>query len=133
MQLRPFLPEIDHATVSAWWAAHNWPAVPKELLTTDGFVAVDDDGTLLAAGWLFVADAAPLAMMEWLVSNPDIKPRAAMRALEAIVDAALGSARRSGVRAVFTFCKQQALSRLYQRHGFQKGDEGVTSLVCSLS
>lgn len=128
MLVRPINLEADYATLEAWWLAHGWPAVPPRLLTTEGFLA-EVEGTPVAAGWIYFIDTAPLAWIEWLVTNPAAGPLRSAKALGAVIEAAVASARAQHVFMVFTSCRQKTLRRLYERHGFTSTDQGMTHLI----
>src|SRR5690606_4797488 len=132
MRVRPYSPD-DYATVAAFWPSHGWAAVPAVLLPPEGYVAEDETGQVIAAGWLYLAEQTPLGMMEYLVTRPGLAPQRAVRALQAIVAAIVTCAREFKVIALLATCRQPALVRLYQRAGFTPSDTGMTHLVQTLA
>lgn len=129
IQLRLIDAELDryHPTFAEWWKAHGWPVVPVEALRTMALLAYDDtDDTPLAAAWVYFASTGSFAMLEWLVSNPTMSPLAAVRVVNALVEFATKETKDRGYTIMFTTCRQSALGRVYEKHGFTKTDDNVS-------
>ena len=61
----------DYDQIASWWKAHDWPVLPKEVLSNSGFVSETKDGIKVAATWIFPTNC-PIYIMEWTVGNPDL-------------------------------------------------------------
>lgn len=108
-----------------WWNGHGWPAVPEAALPRL-FVIYEDT----AAGGLYMSNCgAGVAMLEWLVTNPESAPLKAARALKRVVEFLLVEARRMDYGMVLTTCRQPSLSRLLERSGFRVTDSQMIHLV----
>ena len=132
MKHRQAVVRTDYEELSRWWAAHGWPAVTKELLPPTGFVAYDETG-MKAAGWLLIDANVPLGVMEWIVTNPDNKPKESLRAIQMVVEQIKELADTIGLISIFTTVKNDALARVYERAGFGITDQNATCLVRSTS
>lgn len=115
----------DYTMLAAWWDGHGFPAVPQRLLPPLG-VIFDNQ----AAGWLYMDNGGTgVAMMEWLVTNPEAKPLQAAKALTKVVALLKAEARRMDYAIILTTCRQASLGRLLERAGFQQTDTGMTHLI----
>ena len=85
-----------------------------------------------AACWVYTASTGCLAMLEWLVADPALSPRQAYEAVNALLEFSREECLRRGYGALFTVCRQPSLIRVYEKHGFIKTDEDVTSMLCPL-
>lgn len=128
--------EKDYDVIRHFWPAHGWPELPIAALTTMGLCAVDCDvrgeETILAACWVYTATNSSLAMLEWMVTNPDVSPLKAAKAVYQLADFASLECKRRGYAVLFTTCKNKGLERVYERAGFSKTDENVTHYVKTL-
>jgi hypothetical protein len=121
----------DYEVIKDFWPRHGWPMLPIGALTTMGMVAEEGD-TILAACWIYTATNSSLAMMEWMVTNPDASPLQAAKAVNFLAGFAIEETKRRGYSVLFTTCKNKGLERVYERAGFEKTDEGVTHYVKTL-
>lgn len=120
--------EKEYEVISPWWPRHGWPMVPIGALTTLGLVA-HDGPLLLAACWVYTATNASLAMVEWVVTNPDVSPMVAAKAVFSLIDFAAIECKERGYAVLFTTCKNKGLERAYERAGFDRTDENVTHFL----
>ena len=126
--LRLFEPEADYALVSAWWIAHGWNAVPVGVLPKLGIIA-EMDGMPVAAGWLYMDNSSGVSMMEWMVANPDAKPKSVFRSIKSIVEFLKSRAKDMGYTVMLTTCKQESLARVYEKTGFGRTDSEMIHLI----
>ena len=120
----------DYETASAWWVAHGWPAVPVQFLPVVGVVVMVDE-VPAAMAWLKQENSTPIAMMEWLVTNPANHPKDSVRAIKEAIESMKAVCVATGRTALFTFCKQPSLARAYEKSGFSRSDDGMIHLVCT--
>ena len=125
--------DADYPVVSGWWEAHGFPTIPREALSTLGFVVeivgADGEGEPVVAGWVYTASTNALAMMEWIVSNPAASPLTVARAIQALAEVAADECKARGYAIVLTAIKLPSLGRVLERAGFLKQDEGMTHYV----
>lgn len=111
--------------LSTWWMGHGWPSVPQRILPPLG-VIYDDK----AAGWLYMDNGGTgVAMLEWLVTNPDVTPSETVRALRGVVEFLKSEARRMDYPVILTTCRQPGLAKFLERAGFHRSDEGMIHLI----
>jgi hypothetical protein len=129
--LKIFDPDADYPTVQQWWIDHGWNAVPLAVLPKLGVMA-EMDGTPVAAGWLYMDNSIGVSMLEWMVANPDAKPKAVYKSIKTIVEFLKTRAKDMGYSVMLTTCKQESLARVYEKTGFQRTDSEMIHLVQSL-
>ena len=120
--------ETDYDVILPWWEAHQGVGVPRNILPPCGVVAMDDDGTPAAAGWLYMAVGVGLAWMSWHVTNPALPPIRALRALTLVAGALEMLAETHDYHIVYTETNNPALVRWMKARGFQQNHSGVTQL-----
>lgn len=115
----------DYEMLASWWRGHGWPAVPVQILPPLGVIYGND-----AAGWLYMDNGGTgVAMLEWLVTNPESKPIRAAKGISKVVEFLKSEAKRIDYGAILTTCRQPALARLLERSGFSKTDENMIHLM----
>lgn len=111
--------------LTSWWQGHGWPPVIKRVLPPLGVIYADT-----AAGWLYMDNGGTgVAMMEWLVTNPNAKPLDAARALRKVVAFLKSEAKRMAYPIILTTCRQPSLARLLGRDGFEVSDKEMIHLI----
>jgi hypothetical protein len=124
--------ESDYPVMEAWWTAHGWTPVIKEILPKLGLVVsmqeVDCD-TPIVAGWLYMDNSAGVSWMEWVVSNPNSTAMQVYRGMSVLIEAMRDLAKSNNYGVMLTCCRQPSLMRFYEKNGFSKTDEGVTHLM----
>lgn len=128
MTIREYSP-TDYATLANWWAGHGWEPVPEIVLPKLGMVAVGEDDYMVAAVWLYMDNSVGVSFLEWLVTNPEAAPIQTAKAVTHIVNFMADRALEMDYGVMITTCRQQSLTRLYEKNGFMKTDEGVTHLL----
>ena len=123
MYLKNFQPE-QYELVANWWDAHGWHSVPQEFLSKTGLMVFDDEGVPRAALWLYRTDS-PVMMAEWLVVNPDNKPRESYAAVKELLTNAKLIADASG-SYLMTFLQDESLIKIFQKQGFHIEEKPCT-------
>lgn len=124
---RPYTPE-DYPAISTWWEAHQFPSVPEFALPETAIVSLHH-GTPCAAAWLYLDTSSPMAMIEWIVTNPANPPRLSALSITECVTALRTLAISQGKSVILTSCRQHSLVKLLTRHGFEVTDPNVTHLI----
>lgn len=115
----------DYNMLKLWWQGHGWPAVPQRVLPPLGVIYGNK-----AAGWLYMDNGGTgVAMMEWLVTNPEAKPLEAARAISKVVEFLKSEAKRMDYPIILTTCRQKSLARLLNRAGFETSDSDMIHLL----
>jgi hypothetical protein len=126
-----FQAEKHYETVSAWWAAAKWPAVPLSHLPQTG-VVVTLEGKPAAATWIYKTDSA-LCWVEWIVADPKVRRMKRDAVLSVLISAARELAREMGFRSIFMSIKHESLARRIEAQGFMATESGMTNYVCQLT
>jgi hypothetical protein len=122
--LRQWTPQ-DYPMLETWWNGHGWPAVPQRVLPPLGVIYND-----CAAGWLYMDNGGTgVAMMEWLVTNPDAPLLISARSLTKVVEFLKAEAARMEYPIILTTCRQEGLARLLNRAGFATTDHEMIHLL----
>jgi hypothetical protein len=104
----------DLAELNAWHAARWLAPLRAGSLPAVGYI---EPG--VAAGFLYRTDS-DLALLDGYITSPAATARARHRAVAAITEALLGSARTDGIRSVVGLCRSPGVARhAIRRHGMQ--------------
>ncbi len=126
--LRPIELEKDYPTLASWWKGHGWMALPEGALKTLGVIC-EVDGVETCAAFLLMSNSTGVAMLEWMVTNPEAKAKACFRAIPAVTAFIEQEAARMKYGVLLTACRQESLVRMYERCGFQVTDRNVTHMI----
>lgn len=126
LKVRKFSKE-DHKDIVNWWNEQDFPALPIELLSPNGFI-VEDEEEKIAATWVYRTDS-PIYIMEWTVGNPslDFKKRGA--GLDLLIDNASTWAKEDGALLLFTMAEHKRLISRLENKNFTKTDENMTHFM----
>lgn len=118
-----------HETFTKWWKAHDWPGVALAILPKCGVVIETDDGIMVCVGWLYMDNSVGVAMLEWVVTNPEVTAMKAYVGISTLVQSVKKVAAALEYGVVLTAVKQEALIRCYEKNGFKKSDDGMTHMI----
>lgn len=122
--------EALHATLAEWWTAHGWAPVPVTVLPRCGVVIDNDEGTPIAATFLYMENSGVgVAWMEWTVTNPALSPMKSYAAIVMLTQAIREVALSLDYGIVMTTAKQAGLVKAYERNGFKTTDTGMTHMI----
>ena len=110
MQDRTWNRDTDYVTLVEWWKQWEFGVVPKECLPPDGIV-VEDNGTPICAGGLYIGEGTQFAFMEWIVTDKNADARRTHTALKMCIDRIMDLAKSKGIKLVYTATKEQALHK----------------------
>lgn len=115
--------------LATWWKAHKWPVIPAVTLPATGVVIYSDKDVPVCAGFLYTTDSV-LGILEWVVSNPafDEKP-ARSEAVDLLIEELLWRAKHRGIKAIYSFVKNERLMKRYVDAGFTVTDTGMTHVL----
>ena len=115
MQDRSWNRDDDYATLVKWWKQWEFGVVPKECLPPDGII-VEDNGTPICAGGLYIGEGTQFAFMEWIVTDKNADARRTHTALKMCIDSIINLAKSKGIKLVYTATKEQALHKRYTKY-----------------
>lgn len=127
----------DHETLSKWWIDNRWqpvglddlPMVNNELQG----VMVSKDGVEICAGFLINTTVKNGAMVEYIVSNFDVKDRPLRKeALIYLIDRLCMLAKSMGKKYVFTSVKNKGLIDRYKDCDFTTGSTDTVEMIKAL-
>jgi len=115
MRVRFWDRDRDYSTLVKWWNDWESGVVPKECLPPDGII-VEEEGTPVCAGGLYIGEGTQFGFMEWIVTDKHADQRVVHRALKKCIDSIMQFARDKGLKLVYTATKEQALHKRYQKY-----------------
>jgi hypothetical protein len=115
MQVRFWDRDSDYDTLVKWWNDWEFGVVPKECLPPDG-IMVEEQGTPVCAGGLYIGEGTQFGFMEWIVTDKQADQRLVHRALKKCIDSIMQFAIDKGLKLVYTATKEQALHKRYQKY-----------------
>jgi hypothetical protein len=115
MRVRFWDRDRDYDTLIKWWNDWEFGVVPKECLPPDG-IMVEEEGTPVCAGGLYIGEGTQFGFMEWIVTDKQADQRLVHRALKKCIDSIMQFARDKGLKLVYTATKEQALHKRYQKY-----------------
>ena len=115
MRVRFWDRDRDYDTLVRWWKEWEFGVVPKECLPPDG-IMVEEEGTPVCAGGLYIGEGTQFGFMEWIVTDKQADQRLVHRALKKCIDSIMQFARDKGIKLVYTATKEQALHKRYQKY-----------------
>ena len=115
MQDRSWNRDEDYATLVKWWKQWEFGVVPKECLPPVGII-VEDNGTPICAGGLYIGEGTQFAFMEWIVTDKNADARRTHTELKMCIDRIMDLAKSKGIKLVYTATKEQALHKRYTKY-----------------
>ena len=115
MQDRSWNRDDDYVTLVKWGKQWECGVVPKECLPPDGII-VEDNGTPICAGGLYIGEGTQFAFMEWIVTDKNADARRTHTALKMCIDRIMDLAKSKGIKLVYTATKEQALHKRYTKY-----------------
>ena len=115
MEHRKWSLDQDYPILVKWWNDWEFGVVPKECLPPDG-IMVEEEGTPVCAGGLYIGEGTQFGFMEWIVTDKHADQRLVHRALKKCIDSIMQFAQDRGLKLVYTATKEQALHKRYQKY-----------------
>lgn len=119
----------DYPVIAPWFAVHGMDVVPLSVLPPVGVAAIADDGTPLAAVWLYMALGVGVAWMCWAVTNPAVSPQCALSGLQLAIGAVEKVAIAHDYHLIYTETNRPSLVRWFKARGFKANHSDVTQLI----
>lgn len=129
MKVRFIEMDKDYSDICSWWKKQAWPSIPKESLSTTGFI-VENDNQKILAGWVYHTNSNT-ALLEFLVANPEIKGNERDAAFDAFFDVVFKYIELSNFKNIFMSVVHPKLKTRLEKVGFKKTDENVTNFIRS--
>lgn len=133
MQIRLTQPQ-DYPLLQQWWKWHRFSAPPIDMLDNLRFgIMVYDGETQICAGFLFFTNAKAYGLLEYIVSNPEVKEKNTRKqALILLINTLIEMAQSKGVKTLYSSLKNQNLIQHYTQCGFLTGSTNTTEMIINL-
>lgn len=122
----------DYSELVSWWKWHRWSNPPTiELLDNLRFgIIISQDSVNICAGFIYFTNARAFGLLEYIVSNPNVKDRSVRKeALKLLIGSLCEVANQKGMSTIITFVKHPSLINNLNECGFVKSAEGYNSMV----
>lgn len=113
-----------------WWAAHGWPAPPRDFLPDNGKggFMVWDENTPICAGYMYSTNSK-VAWCDWVVGNPEVDYELRREALQLLVDTITDVCQKDGYKYIYALINHDGLKDIYRRAGYNEGDNYQTEMI----
>ena len=124
----------DYDTLVEWWKFWRFCPPTREVLPDNGLsgiVVTDDNDTPICAGFIYYTNS-PIAWIEFIVSNPEIKDKKIRHnSLVFLINELSGTALLNNRKVIYSSLKNENLMNKYVECGFQKGGSNTTEMIKS--
>lgn len=124
----------DYDTLVEWWKFWRFCPPTREVLPDNGLsgiVVTDDNDTPICAGFIYYTNS-PIAWIEFIVSNPDVKDKKIRHdSLVFLINELSGTALLNNRKVIYSSLKNENLMNKYVECGFQKGGSNTTEMIKS--
>jgi hypothetical protein len=121
-----FVAASHYEMLAGWWRGHGQEPPPLEVLPKVGFVVPG-----YAAGFFYRTDST-VAIVEWLLANPDAETTQRSEALDRVCAAIIEEARALGFKLLTATMTSAAVIRRAQAHGLSVLPGNYTALCRTL-
>lgn len=129
INVRHYQPETDYPLFEQWWKTHNWQPVAADMLPKLG-VVTEIDGRPAACVWCYMDNSASLAMIEWVVANPENTHKESYIAITHSLQCAKKIVSGSfGYKYFMAATSNKSLMKIFSRCGFTATDTDITHFV----
>lgn len=111
MSVRRYIKE-DLKQVNRWEAMCELSLTPEHGIPDVGFIVPG-----VCAGFLFQTDSS-ICMFDGFIANPEIRGEERLKALDAVTDALVITAKDLGFKSVLAFTKNKNIKARCERYGF---------------
>lgn len=117
LRIRPFDFAVDYGSYHYWFQKHGWNSSPvREILSDTGLMVVDGYGERKAACFVYYTNSK-VVLMEWMVTNPALAPREAIKCIDMLVNhIKLAMIKSRKLRFLMGVTDHPKLRRHYQKH-----------------
>ena len=114
------LKEEDYETICKWWKWWRWPSLPKTALPNNGKggFMVEKNNIPIVSGFLYVSNSK-MAMLEWIVSNPDYREKDRQEAIEMLIINTEIACENIGCKHIITLGRSKHLMKTHEKLGWQ--------------
>lgn len=96
----------------------------------DGYIAINEDGLILGAAYVFMVSNAPYCFIEWAISNRDYRGKDRKSIIPNIINHACSEMKEAGYQIAFAFASEsQKLIDKYKESGFEHDEHWCRELI----
>ena len=122
------LKQSDLTFIKKWWEAWpEWVSPADDFLPETG-VVVESNGKPVAAGFIYLTNAK-VALLEWIVSDPEYREKNRKQALELLITGAEGIIKDLGYKYSFSICRHKNLIETHKKLGWHVDKKPSHELV----
>tara|TARA_Y100000310_G_C20253657_1_gene610284 strand:- start:73 stop:486 length:414 start_codon:yes stop_codon:yes gene_type:complete len=113
------LNEEDYDFISEWWKWWRWKVIPRELLPENGLsgLMVEKNGVRIVSAFIIMTNSK-VALLEWIVSNPDYREEDRKYAIELLIQTAEEYCKGLGFTCVFSIGRNSHLIKTHKKLGW---------------
>ena len=112
----------DLETIEKWWEAWpDWTSPGEGFLPETGLVVTSNDKLIMAA-FIYLTNAK-VALLEWIISDPDYRENDRKQALELLITGGEEVIKSLGYKFTFSMCRSKNLGETYKKLGWHKDEE----------
>lgn len=112
----------DINTIKEWWSLWpDWKPLPNDFLPDDGLggLIVEKDNNLIVAGFIYLTNAK-VALLEWIISNPNYRDNDRDNAIELLITGAENIVKSMGYKYMFSIVQHEKLIEKQEKLGWIK-------------
>lgn len=130
LNFRLYNDELDRDDAAACWEARGqFPVAPRLIPEASSFVAADAENKLVALAIFYVSVNAPVAMLSWLVTRPELPPKLAHEAVTVAIEGALYCLDEQHIELVLSRLSNRSVLPILERQGFTPTHEVKTEMA----
>lgn len=111
-----------------WWQIRGLGSMDRDVLPPVGYVASDREGPA-AAAWIYQPVGCAVAIVDWLVTRPYLRPCTARTACRLVFETLAIRAKLDGANRLFASVERSGMIAEAEAVGFQIASTGNTHLV----
>lgn len=120
----------DYSDICSWWEQYKYPNIPKDMLSTTGFI-VESDNKKLLAGWVYHTNSN-VGMLEFVVGNPEFKGEIRDKAFEVFFDVVFKYTELSSIKNIISTTSHNTMPNRFEKVGFIKVNDNVSNFMRSV-
>tara|TARA_R100000935_G_scaffold40403_1_gene61939 strand:+ start:49 stop:459 length:411 start_codon:yes stop_codon:yes gene_type:complete len=125
------LTENDYSLLASWWEKWKWPVLPKEFLPNNGTggYMVEKNNKQIVAGFIYLTSNSKVALLEWIISNPDYKEKDRDEAIELLITTSEKICKELKYSFMFSIGRNQNLINKHKKLGWSVDNTKSQELV----
>ena len=113
------LKKDDYDFIAKWWKWWRWPVIQREKLPENGLsgLMVEKNGIRIVSGFIYMTNSK-VALLEWVVSNPDYRQKDRKLAIELLLCTAEDFCKGLGCDYMFSIGRNKHLIETHRKVGW---------------